>query len=60
MSNRIQSENIFVNRIKINSLYESIQVLDLPNEEDQDVIKDKIVVLKSSKAIKSGINQQKL
>ena len=60
MSHRIQAENIFVTRIKINSLYESIQELDLPDEEDQDVIKDEIIILNSKKAIKTGINQQKL
>ena len=60
MLHRIQAENVFVTRIKANTLYESIQELDLPDEEDQDIIKDEIVVLNSNKAIETGINEQKL
>lgn len=60
MLHRIQAENVFVTRIKTNTLYESIQELDLPDKEDQDIIKDEIIVLNSSKAIETGINGQKL
>ncbi len=60
MLHRIQAEKFFLTRIKTNTLYESKQELDLPDKEDQDVIKDETVVLNSSKAIKTGINQQKL
>ncbi len=41
-------------------MYESIQELDLPYEENQDIIKDEIVVLNSNRAIETGINEQKL
>ena len=51
MLHRIQAENIFVTRIKTNTVYESIQELDLPDAEDQDIIKDEIIVLNSNKAI---------
>jgi hypothetical protein len=57
---RIQAENVFVTRIKTNTLYESIQELDLPEDQDQDITKDEIVILKSAKAIETGINEQKL
>jgi hypothetical protein len=51
MLHRIQAENIFVTRIKTNTVYKSIQELDLPDAEDQDIIKDEIIVLNSNKAI---------
>ena len=57
---RIQAENIFVTRIKTNTVYESIQKLDLPDAEDQDIIKDEIIVLNSNTAIETGISEQKL
>lgn len=60
MLHRIQAENVFVTRIKTNTVYELIQELDLPDEEDQYIIKDEIVVLNSNKAIETGINEQKL
>jgi hypothetical protein len=32
----------------------------LPDAEDQDIIKDEIIVLNSNKAIETGISEQKL
>jgi hypothetical protein len=43
MQHRIQAENIFVTRIKTNTVYESIQELDLPDAEEQDIIKVKLL-----------------
>jgi IS4 transposase len=60
MLHRIQAENVFVSRIKTNTSYESIQELDLPDKEDQDIIKDEIIILNSNKAIETGINKHKL
>ncbi len=60
MLHRNQAENIFVTRIKTKTVYKSIQELDLPDAEDQDIIKDEIIVLNSNKAIETGINEQKL
>jgi hypothetical protein len=60
MLHRIQAENVFVTRIKTNTLYESIQELNLPDKEDQDIIKDEIILLNSNKAIETGINEYKL
>jgi hypothetical protein len=48
---------IFCYRIKTNTVYKSIQELDLPDAEDQDIIKDEIV-LNSNKAIETGISEQ--
>lgn len=60
MRNRIKAENTFVTRIKTNTVYESIEELDLPDHTDQDILKDEIIVLSSEKAIKTGINQEQL
>jgi len=60
MLSRINAENVFVTRIKTNTVYESIEELDLPDHTDQDILKDEIIQLTSNKAVKTGINQQKL
>ena len=60
MLNRIHAENIFVTRIKTNTSYESIEELDLPDEEGQDIIKDELIILNSNKAVETKINEQKL
>ena len=60
MLTRIRAENIFVTRIKTNTLYQTIQELDLPGEKDQDILKDEIITLSSTKAIEIGISQEKL
>ena len=38
MMHRIQAENGFVTRIKTNTLYQTVQELDLPEKEDQDIL----------------------
>jgi len=60
MIQRINAENTFVTRIKTNTLYETLEELDLPENEDQDILKDEIIQLTSKKAIKTKINGQKL
>lgn len=60
MLNRICAENIFVTRIKTNTLYETVQELDLPEGKDQDILKDQIIKLTSVKAIETGINEHSL
>jgi len=60
MLNRIKAENVFVTRIKTNTVYESIEELDLPDHIDQDILKDEIIQLSSDKAMQVGIAQQKL
>ena len=42
---RIDDKNWFVTRMKSNILYESIKELDLPDDENQDIIKDEVIKL---------------
>ena len=60
MLNRILAQNTFVTRIKTNTVYEIVEELNLPDEKDQDILKDQIIKLTSDKAIKTGINEHKL
>ena len=60
MRSRIKAENIFVTRIKENTIYKSIKELELPEERDQDILKDEIIILNSDKAIETGINTTRL
>jgi hypothetical protein len=60
MLNRIQAENVFVTRIKDNTIYESIAELDLAETEDHDILKDEIIQLNGIKAIECGIYKHQL
>ena len=60
MLNRIKAENVFVTRIKTNTVYETIRELDLPDNTDQNILKDEIIKLSSSKAKEVGIDKQEL
>jgi hypothetical protein len=60
MLTRIRAENVFVTRIKTNTLYQSVLELDLPKLGDQDILKDEIIRLSSSKAIEIGISEEQL
>jgi len=60
MFNRIKAENIFVTRIKENTIYKSIEELELPAVSNQEILKDEIILLNSDKAIQIGINTKKL
>ncbi len=60
MLNRIFAENTFVTRIKTNTQYQCVEELDLPDEIDQDILKDEIIILTGVKAIKTKINEHKL
>ena len=60
MLNRIHADNIFVTRIKTNTVYQSIEELDLPDDTDQDILKDEIITLTGDKAIKTGISEKQL
>ena len=52
MLNHIAADNIFVTRIKSNTVYETIEELELPDGKNEHIIKDEIIRLTSSKAIK--------
>lgn len=57
MFQRIKAENVFVTRIKTNTVYETVRELDLPEGSEQDILKDEIISLTSGKAVKVGIDQ---
>jgi hypothetical protein len=60
MLRRIKADNIFVTRKKSNTIYESLKELDLPINEDQDILKDEIIKLTGIRAEKSGMSEMKL
>lgn len=60
MSQRIRAENIFVTRIKINTVFETVRELELPKDKDQDILKDEIITLCGKKAVKTGMGQVEL
>ena len=57
---RIKAGNVFVTRIKTNTVFEHVEELDLPDDTDQDIVKDQIINLASSQAKKIGISEQQL
>jgi hypothetical protein len=60
MLNRIAAENVFVTRIKSNTVYETVEELELPDGENEHIVKDEIIRLTPPKALECGISQQKL
>lgn len=54
---RISDQNHFVTRIKSNILYESIRENDLPDNKDNHILKDEIILLKGKSAAKNGIDK---
>jgi hypothetical protein len=60
MLNRIKAKNVFITRIKTNTLYETIEELPLPDNVDQHILKDEIIQLTSDRAIKTSISEHKL
>ena len=56
----IMAQNVFVTRIKDNTVYESVVEIELSETEDQDILKDEIIILTSKKAKDTGISEQKL
>jgi len=60
MQQRIRAENVFVTRIKTNTVFETVRELELPRDIDQDILKDEIIRLTSKKAVETRINQVEL
>lgn len=60
MMNRIKASNIFVTRIKDNTVFKSIEEMELPQDKDQDILKDEIIILSFEKVAETGISKQKL
>ena len=57
---RINDGNIFVTRAKSNTVYESVEELDLPDNKDQTILKDEIIYLTGNKSKEAGLNKTKL
>lgn len=57
---RIKAENIFVTRIKTNTVYEPIEELEIPEDEGQQILKDELIHLTGEKAIELGLEKQTL
>lgn len=60
MLQRVRAENVFVTRIKTNTVFKTVQELELPKDTDQDILKDEIITLCSPKAIKTEISEVQL
>jgi len=60
MLQRVRAENVFVTRIKTNTVFETIRELELPKSTDHDILKDEIITLSSKKAVKTGISNVQL
>jgi hypothetical protein len=60
MLQRIRAENVFVTRIKTNTVFETIRELELTKDVDHDILKDEIITLTGKKAVKTGIDQVEL
>lgn len=60
MLSRIRAKNIFVTRIKKNTLFEAIAETDLLEDTRDNILKDEIIILNSDKAKESGISEEKL
>lgn len=60
MAARCAADNYFVTRIKDNTVYEVVSERDLPEGEDQHILKDEEIILTSPKAIESGMGDYAL
>lgn len=57
---RIDDENHFVTRMKSNTVYESIEERELPDGEDEHILKDELIHLTGQAARKAGIDSVQL
>ncbi len=55
--NRHINKNFFVTRIKGNAVYETIEELDLRDDDDDHILKDEVIRFSGTKAKDSGIDQ---
>ncbi len=54
---RIKAQNTFVTRIKDNTVYEVIEELELPDNEDNHIFKDELIYLNCKKAKDNGLSK---
>ena len=57
---RIKAENTFVTRIKDNTVYQVIEELELPDENDQHILIDELIQLTGKKALDLKLETQTL
>jgi len=57
---RIDDKNIFVTRSKSNTVFESVEELELPDDKDHEILKDEIIFLTGKQAIEAKLHQTKL
>lgn len=57
---RIKDKNHFVNKMKINTLFESIEEIELPDDKDHEILKDEIILLSGKAAVDAGLADTKL
>jgi DDE family transposase/uncharacterized protein DUF4372 len=57
---RIDNENYFATRIKINTSYETVEEIDLPIGKNEHILKDEIIRLTGPKAVESGMDKEML
>ena len=57
---RISNNNDFVTRIKVNTCYETVEELDLPEGKDEHILKDEIIRLTSKQAVAAGMDKELL
>lgn len=60
MYQRVAAQNTFVTRIKTNTQYQTLMEKDQPDDIEQDILKDEIIILTGNKAIKEGMDNIKL
>jgi len=56
---RIDNDNFFVTRTKDNAVYEVVEELDLPDDIDENILKDEIISFTSDTALEAGLYQVK-
>jgi hypothetical protein len=54
---RVRAGNTFVTRIKDNTIYEVIGEMELPDDDEQHILKDELIYLKGKKAIEIGLSE---
>lgn len=57
---RIDDKNHFVTRSKSNTQYENIAEYDLPDGQDEHILKDELIYLSGQAAIDAGIERERL
>jgi hypothetical protein len=60
MLQRTAAENTFVTRIKANTQYKTVKENDQPDDREQDILKDEVILLTSKKAEDTGMDKVKL